>query len=416
MKKILIALTISSLLSSVALAAGSTGLNTVTASINVRSAPAMGDNIIGHLSIGQQVSVIKVVGDWCQIKFEYSGETGEAYAFCNYLNPVVQEQPTTPTPTPVPTPSLPPTAACDTPAIQNFGAIAPAEGEMKVVKVKVCSGMRYLACTQNPSGNPDLYGSAISPTVDTFSQKSNDAMMDDGDGNKIPRPDCISFEPRKNGTYNVGVYGATADTKTNLWVSSSRKNWVPEGFEKELVWFSDTCTDLTTKEYGPFNSAWGNDGDPDRPFYEGYINYIHGGVDIACKAGTTVKAMCDGIIVDSNDAGGDWGWHTVLECKKGDSTISIAYIHLNEDSVLPIGTPVKKGDKVGTVFPLNVPGEIEHIHLTGCNQSHDDCEAAGFHPERGASRRTEWWGAKQFWFNMDWRTNRGLYKSLPVSR
>jgi murein DD-endopeptidase MepM/ murein hydrolase activator NlpD len=304
------------------------------------------------------------------------------------------------------------------PPIQEFGGIVVGQDEMKVTPVEVCAGHRYTACLVPKSGNPDLYGSRnANPTTAAFEKKSTDNLMtvDDGSGNmvQVPRPDCITFEATTSGEYYVGVYGA-APAETNLWVSSSRLLNVPGTFEQGLSWFADACTELTTPEYGPENTPWGNAEDLDRPFYQGYPNYLHGGVDIACPADTPIRAMCDGVIVDSNDAGGDWGWHTVLECRKDDSVISIAYIHLNQASVLPIGTKVKAGDVIGTVFLLNVAGEKVHVHLTGCNRAHADCEAAGFQPERGACRRTEWWGASRYWFNMDPHSNPGLYFNFPT--
>jgi hypothetical protein len=309
-------------------------------------------------------------------------------------------------------------ASC-TSAIQEFGNVAVQKDQMKILSVAVCNGYRYTACTQNPLGNPDLYGGTVSPTIGQFEQKSTDdvKITTDGNGNQssAPRPDCITFEP-KGTQYYLGVFGAAVDSKTNIWISGSKMAHVPQGFERSLVWFADSCVELTNLKYGPFNTPWGNDVDLDRPFFDGYPNYLHGGSDYACPANTVVKAMCDGVIADSGDAGGDWGWHTVLECKSGNNAVSIALIHIQTDSALPIGTLVKAGDTIGKVFALNVPGEVEHIHMTGCQKSHGECEAAGFHPERGAARRTEWWGAHEFWFDMDWKTNPNLYKISPAKQ
>lgn len=308
-------------------------------------------------------------------------------------------------------------SACDA-ALQEFGNIQVNKGEMKTIPIKTCKGYRYTACTQNPLGDPHLYGDNESPTASKYGQKSTNSYLnqtnEDGTITRTPTPDCITFEPQES-LYYLGIYGAEPNSSANIWISSSKIGYIPPGFENSLTWFSDSCTTLTNHTYGPFNTPWGNEEDLDRPFFEGYPNYLHAGTDYACPANSIVKAMCDGIIVDSNDAGDGWGWHTVLECKKGESTISLAYIHLQQESVLPIGTSVKTGDVIGKVFALKVRGEQEHVHITACQKSHTECEAAGFQPERGASRRTEWWDANKYWFDIDWQTNPGLYKFLPTS-
>lgn len=309
------------------------------------------------------------------------------------------------------------TADCSQP-VQAFGDIEIAKGEMKILTVPVCKSYRYTACTQDVTGNPDLYGASYEPTPHKFEQKSTENIMTvsdpEGGSLDLPRPDCITFEPQ-GPMYYVGVFGSSELSRTNIWLTGSKLDYVPKGFEKSLVWFADSCTGLTTSEYGPFNTPWGNAGDLDRPFFDGYPHYLHGGTDYACPSNTEVKAMCDGFIADSDDAGGDWGWHTVLECHNNGQALALSFIHLQKESVLPIGTKVQAGDVIGKVFALKAAGEMEHVHITACNASHDDCEAAGFHPERGASRRTEWWGVSQYWFDMDWHTNPGLYKVLPKS-
>lgn len=306
--------------------------------------------------------------------------------------------------------------ACDSP-VRGMGALVAENGEMSSRSISVCEGYRYTACTQDMIGNADLYGGSEIPTLNQYGASSTDEMMTvkdaEGKETEVVRPDCITFAPENTGYYYLGIYGAGESVNSNIWVSASKIEDVPTGFENSLTWFTDGCTELTNDKYGPFNTPWGNDEDLERPFYDGYPNYLHGGVDFTCPADTEVKAMCDGVIADSDDAGGGWGWHTVVDCKKADKTISIVTIHLQEDSVLPIGTEVKAGDVIGKVFPMDIPGEKVHIHLTGCRYSHDECEADGFHPERGASRRTEWWGAAKLWFDMDWHTNPGLYKELP---
>ena len=415
MKKIFLSLPLSLMFASVVLAAGMPGTNITTAQLNVRASAAIDNNIVGSLDLNQQVDVLKVVGDWCQIQYKDQ----PAYVSCAYLNP---QNSTSQTPTSSSQPSsetIPPSVAlanCASLPIQQFPVISPNESEMKVVNFPVCKGWRYLACTQSPAGNPDLYGGATPPTSSVYAEKSTDGSMDDGTGNQVPRPDCIKFEPHVTGNYYLGVYGAAPNSSASIWISSSRKDNIPGGFRNSLTWFSDTCSHLTDKPYGTFNSPWGNDGNPDRPFYQDYNDFIHGGTDIACPENTPVKAMCDGVIKRADDAGGGWGWYTDLECTQGKNTITIAYIHVNQASVLPEGTQVKTGQTIGTVFPMRVPGEVDHLHLTGCNRPYQECDAAGFKPQRGAARRTEWWGVSHFWFDMDWRSNPGLYKSLPVAQ
>jgi murein DD-endopeptidase MepM/ murein hydrolase activator NlpD len=300
--------------------------------------------------------------------------------------------------------------------VQVFGDISADEGEMTLVPIVVCEGYRYTACTQSPVGNPDLYGASSSVSTTNYEEKSDDGVDvstdEEGNTSEYIRPDCITFEPESD-EYELGVFGGAADTLTNLWVSSSKLENVPQGFERSLTWFADTCTELTNDTYGPFNTPWGNAADSERPFFDGYGNYIHGGSDFACEADTVVEAMCDGTIVDSNDAGGDWGWHTVLECTEEEQSISIAFIHLQEESVLPVGTVVKAGDPIGKVFPLESIGESVHVHITACKGTNSECFAGRFQAARGAARQSEWWGVSKLWFDIDWHTNPGLYKVLP---
>ncbi len=282
--------------------------------------------------------------------------------------------------------------ACSAP-LQTFGFVSPAEGEMKVLEVKVCRKFRYTACTSFEVGNPDLYGSiSAAPTTESFDISSTD----------IGRPDCISFESSHRGEYHLGVYGAASGTTTHVWVAGSPlAEGTPSRFVGKLRWPTPTCSRLVSGRYSPFNSAWGNVSDLNRPFFNGSPNFIHGGTDIECPIGTPVFAPCDGSIIKSNDAGGVWGWYTAIECRQDDQAISIAFIHLNQASTLPAGTSVVAGEtQVGTIFPLlEEPGEVPHLHITMGNRSYGELQAVDMTPQRGAAKHREWAAARMFWFN-----------------
>lgn len=306
--------------------------------------------------------------------------------------------------------------SCDEP-MQTFGAVQADAGNVTTVQAKVCAGYRYTACTQNPKGDPNLLGNASgAPTVASaeVSSKNGTMFVDDGNGGmmEVARQDCVSFETKTEGTYYLGIHANGKASSANIWVAGSPLSDIPEGYEGTLTWPLPTCSKLTFEKWGPFNAAWGNDiSDPF--FTDGpYQDYLHGGVDIDCPAGSEVVAPYDGTITDSNDAGGTWGWHTVVDSEARNGVVmSTVIIHVNQASTLPIGTKVKAGQVIATIFPLVDPGEKEHGHITMSRKSHDESEAARAHPERGACRQSEWANARKFWFNpMD----PALYKNFPT--
>ena len=75
-------------------------------SLNVRSAPNTGDNLIGSLKYGEKVDVISISNGWAKIWWEqsYYGEFGVAYVQSRFLvNKKPGSKPVTPTPAPTST-------------------------------------------------------------------------------------------------------------------------------------------------------------------------------------------------------------------------------------------------------------------------------------------------------------------------
>ena len=50
--------------------------------LNIRSEPQVGANLIGHFNAGDQVTVLKVMGNWCQVKYK---TYRSAYSYCPFL-------------------------------------------------------------------------------------------------------------------------------------------------------------------------------------------------------------------------------------------------------------------------------------------------------------------------------------------
>lgn len=46
--------------------------------LNIRMAPVVGDNLLGHVDKGGSVNVVGVVGNWCKIQYKFSN----AYVYC----------------------------------------------------------------------------------------------------------------------------------------------------------------------------------------------------------------------------------------------------------------------------------------------------------------------------------------------
>ena len=87
---------------------------------------------------------------------------------------------------------------------------------------------------------------------------------------------------------------------------------------------------------------------------------VHNGVDFGGSAGNDVLAVSNGKIFKVYD---DSFWGTVAEIDHGNGMI-VRYCGLKSGSVLPEGSNVKQGDKIGSLG--HIPVEItdsDHLHL-----------------------------------------------------
>lgn len=252
---------------------------------------------------------------------------------------------------------------------------------------------------------------------DTAIHKSElTGVADDG----LPEPNCIWFDNCQTGGFQVGIYAHATEAIATFWVADSLLQEVPSGYEKQFLWPTPGCEDEVNR-YSPFNSPWGNDFHVHQYFFAGdtgeageYKGYLHGGIDIACPAGADVLSPCDGIIdrspagwLGSDDFSGEsWGYYVRIICDAPTAVWGID--HLNDVGRPVNGERIVKGQKVGTIFPVRVPGEGEHLHLTLCKAAYTECQAAGQLPQKGAEHYTKFPG---LWINPWIRTNPGIWQN-----
>jgi murein DD-endopeptidase MepM/ murein hydrolase activator NlpD len=95
---------------------------------------------------------------------------------------------------------------------------------------------------------------------------------------------------------------------------------------------------------------------------------IHIGLDLWIKDGTPVLAAVDGIIhsFNNNLGVGDYGPTIILEHTVNESVFYTLYGHLSLESLdkIQIGTPLKKGQQLGTLGDASVNGDYApHLHF-----------------------------------------------------
>lgn len=245
------------------------------------------------------------------------------------------------------------------------------QGAWKYYEFPKTAGWRYTVCINVTSGNADLYGYyGGNPTTTTNDNRST---------NTATKSDCISFNASQNGTYYVGVLGVGSGTSSFTYRRTSSDNLTIPSYLKGKLKASG-CGGPTYAKYGPFNSPWGNPSfDPN---FSGYTNYIHNGTDLSCAPKTAVKAACSGTIKKVGDLGFEvvngvtypWGKYSLLECNIGGKLITLAYDHLNTAGQLPLNSQTVAGQTViGTIYDLNFPGELDHLHLGLCLGSATAC-------------------------------------------
>lgn len=289
-------------------------------------------------------------------------------------------------------------------------------GEMVTRTIPLQQGRRYVMCTEPTAGEVFLYGDYTAFTRDTAAYKSElTGVADDG----LPEPNCIWFDNCQIGDFQVGIHAHAMEAAITFWVVDSLLQEVPAGYVGQFLWPTPACEDLVN-HYSPFNSPWGNDFEPHQYFFAGDIGapgghkgYLHGGVDVACPANTDVLSPCDGVVsrtpagfLGTDDYSGEsWGYYVRIIC---DSPVAVWGIdHLNDEGRQVNGERVLKGQKVGSIFPVRVPGEGEHLHLTLCKATYDECAAASQLPQKGADHYSRFPG---LWINPWIRTNPGLWQ------
>lgn len=95
---------------------------------------------------------------------------------------------------------------------------------------------------------------------------------------------------------------------------------------------------------------------------------IHLGLDLWCKAGTTIHACAEGAIhsFKNNDAYGDYGPTIILEHKWNGGSWYSLYGHLSSDSIsgIEVGHVVRKGELIGRLGQPFENGDYPpHLHF-----------------------------------------------------
>lgn len=264
------------------------------------------------------------------------------------------------------------------------------------------AGYRYTFCIYPTAGNPDLYGD-FNPDPTSAAGDYQFRSINGGQ-----RPDCIAFTAGAAGTYYLAVKGIAAGQSSFSWrITSNNNNSVPAYLAGQLR--RPLAFNVTTPKYGPFNSPWGNGTAPNDPFFpDGFVapstGYYHNAVDLAAAPRTNVTAGCNGTVkrIGSSSADGRWGYYVVIECPIGNQNwVTLAYVHLNQAGRPAENAPVVAGQtSMGTVFDMNVPGEMDHLHFAICTSTYAQCGAA----HRGAKPATD-----ASWTNMISPEAAGLY-------
>lgn len=266
-------------------------------------------------------------------------------------------------------------------AVSERGTTDPTNGASVYVGAKQwkqysftkAAGGRYTVCVESTDGDVDLYGHYAGPPSTSNYQYRSTETPSGAEG----RHDCMVFNSTQGGTYYIGVYGYDSDGSTFRYDRSSSSNNVVPGYLAGKLKRPNNCTTPADTRFSPFNSPWGNPSHD--PFYDGYTRYIHNGVDFACSAGTTVRAVCSGTITQVGDlgyTGSDWwGKYVKQECSFNGTKVTIAYDHLKSTGLPGVGNYVTAGTAIGSIVDLTLSGEPDHLHLGICTSSAANCSS-----------------------------------------
>lgn len=182
----------------------------------------------------------------------------------------------------------------------------------------------------------------------------------------------ISIVPGKNQTEQE----ESGFTRVSIkWSERAVENTVPQtdavdvgvtGIEDDRTRETETSTQSNKPYTGDFVLPMGNDIIKD--FSNGEMVYnltmndwrVHNGVDFGGTPGGRIDAVADGKITAVYE---DSFLGTVIEIDHGNGMVSV-YCGLNKETVLPEGTFVKKGERIGSLG--EVPAEasdVEHLHF-----------------------------------------------------
>lgn len=284
-----------------------------------------------------------------------------------------------------------------------------AEGAYARYKFPKSPGKRHTICARATTGQVDLYSAWFLGVSDEFNGYSALEQEAPGSGLRFiaksdEASDCISIDVKKEGALVLAVFGREA-SEFELSVVTTELAGKP-ALDQLLTWPTPHCGRVTYEKYGPFNSPWGNACASNEPYFEWLAGapHIHNAVDVACGQGNPVLAACDGQIVRVNSAGPIWGSWIGLKCDHDD--LSIAYTHVK--SIVKEKATVKQGQVIGSIYDLDVAGELDHLHFALCTGPFDECRP-GTVPsavEFGDRVRS---GAPVKFYNPDCHTNPGLY-------
>lgn len=95
---------------------------------------------------------------------------------------------------------------------------------------------------------------------------------------------------------------------------------------------------------------------------EAWSSKWHNGVDIAAASGTPIKAVADGVVVNTDTVENDDGFGNRVILKHSDGRATV-YAHMVEPTSVKVGQSVKKGQIIGKVGNTG-KSYGAHLHLT----------------------------------------------------
>ena len=239
------------------------------------------------------------------------------------------------------------------PSFKTLGSIS--QGSYKYYEFAKLAGSKYNVCIKTTSGDADLYGhwtSSVSNTVWQFHSENGGATYD-----------YISFEASQTGTYYIAVYGYNAST-FSIYVTKNSMAVTTSQLHGELVCPIASCGNgnLTSTQYGPFGSVWGNS--EQDPFFDGYNDFFHVGVDQNTDYNDNVSAVADGVVKRVGSSGTEWGYYVVIEHSVNNYTFTTTYEHLQFSGRPLVDDQVYAGEQIGKIYNITEQGEVNHLHLS----------------------------------------------------